>query len=66
VGRNVGWIFNPHGPGVFSSRAGRKRATFLPTQIPSMKTPKNKKQWITPSVKVVMIFFECTSYAGAV
>ena len=31
-----------------------------------MKTEARKKQWITPSVKVVMIFFECTCYAGAV
>jgi len=30
-----------------------------------MNPDKKKKQWITPSVKVVMIFFECTSYAGA-
>ena len=36
------------------------------TKIPSMNTEKKKKQWITPSVKVVMIFFECTCYAGAV
>jgi hypothetical protein len=31
-----------------------------------MNAPKKKKQWITPSVKEVMIFFECTCYAGAV
>jgi len=31
-----------------------------------MKTATKKKQWITPSVKEVKIFFECTCYAGAV
>jgi len=25
-----------------------------------------KKKWIKPSVKDVLIFFECTAYAGAV
>lgn len=30
-----------------------------------MKTTK-KKLWITPAVKDVPIFFECTCYAGAV
>jgi hypothetical protein len=31
-----------------------------------MKTVPQKKQWITPSVREVRIFFECTCYAGAV
>ena len=30
-----------------------------------MKT-NQKKQWIKPSMKDVMIFFECTCYSGAV
>ena len=28
--------------------------------------PNPKKLWIKPSVKDVMIFFECTCYAGSV
>jgi hypothetical protein len=31
-----------------------------------MKTPGSKKRWIKPSIKDVMIFFECTCYAGSV
>jgi hypothetical protein len=30
-----------------------------------MKTPAVKKRWIKPSIKDVMIFFECTCYAGS-
>lgn len=54
---------------LFSSRPVWKLHNFgstPPRETPSMNTEKKKKQWITPSVKVVMIFFECTSYAGAV
>jgi len=31
----------------------------------SMKTAE-KKTWTKPSIKTVLIFFECTCYAGAV
>lgn len=30
-----------------------------------MKQPKTKKQWVKPNLEAVMIFFECTSYSGA-
>jgi hypothetical protein len=30
-----------------------------------MKTAHPKKQWITPAIKEIPIFFECTCYAGA-
>ena len=36
----------------------------LPT-VQTMNT-QQKKQWIKPSMKDVMIFFECTCYSGAV
>jgi hypothetical protein len=32
----------------------------------TMKSPGAKKRWIKPSIKDVMIFFECTCYAGSV
>jgi hypothetical protein len=53
---------------IFSSRgAGEYSTSSKPAEIFSfMKTEPKKKQWITPRVREVRIFFECTCYAGAV
>jgi len=31
-----------------------------------MNTPQKKKQWMKPGLKEIVIFFECTCYAGSV